>query len=48
MNAPTSHDHLVPVVAQRDIPPAFVEALTSRFACQLLDCPSDPRTTWPR
>ena len=32
MNAPTSHDHLVPVVAQRDIPPAFVEALQSRFA----------------
>ena len=32
MNAPTSHDHLVPVISQRDIPPAFVEALKSRFA----------------
>ena len=32
MNAPTSHDHLVPMIAQRDIPPVFVEALKARFA----------------
>jgi D-lactate dehydrogenase (cytochrome) len=31
MNAPTSHQHLAPHVAQREVPPALIAALQSRF-----------------
>ena len=31
MNAPTSHGHLAPVVAQRDVPAALIAALQARF-----------------
>ena len=31
MNAPTSHQHLAPVIAQRDVPAALIAALQQRF-----------------
>ncbi|MFY8177812.1 MAG: FAD-binding oxidoreductase, partial [Limnohabitans sp.] len=31
MNAPTSHQHLAPVIAQRDVPAALITALQQRF-----------------
>jgi D-lactate dehydrogenase (cytochrome) len=31
MNAPTSHQHLAPVIAQREVPAALIAALQSRF-----------------
>ena len=34
MNAPASHAHLLPAVATRDVPAAFVQALQHRFGVQ--------------
>ena len=31
MNAPTAHDHLAPLVAQREVPQALLDALSQRF-----------------
>ncbi|NDF45388.1 MAG: FAD-binding protein, partial [Betaproteobacteria bacterium] len=31
MNAPISHDHLAPVVAQREVPEALLQKLSARF-----------------
>ena len=31
MNAPTAHDHLAPLVTQREVPQALLEALSQRF-----------------
>ena len=31
MNAPTSHDHLIPQVSQREVPQALLDALAQRF-----------------
>jgi D-lactate dehydrogenase (cytochrome) len=31
MNAPTAHDHLVPLVSQREVPQALLDALSQRF-----------------
>ena len=31
MNAPISHEHLAPVVAQREVPAALLQQLSARF-----------------